>query len=150
MIKPKPISKVKAPSKARAIGNGIAVGIALFCLVLGFVLVWSGFDIAPKTQSPVAYVSFGPMVTRVPGYAFSTTMAVQTSAADAKWTTQNRKAISAVLQEALAKVDPHALRTPDGLAGLQETLKLATNRTLQTEQVQNVLLTDFVLEKDGR
>lgn len=150
---PIPKSSSKANVKPAVQANGRAIsytaGIVLFCIVLGFILIWSRLGIGQKNQPTIAYASIGPLVTHGRGYAMAATMALQTSAADAKWAAQNKNALSEVLKATLAKADPRALHGANGLVALQETLKLATNTALHTEQVQRVLLTDFILQEAG-
>lgn len=140
----------KPKSKSAANDNTIAyaIGTTLFCLVLGFVLFLPRLNASHKIAPTVAYASFGPMVIHVSGYAFSATMAVQTGAADAKWAAQNKKALGQILQATLTKADPRNLRGRNGLLSLQDELTVAANAAFNTEKVQSVLFTDFLLETD--
>jgi flagellar basal body-associated protein FliL len=140
----------QAKSKPKANTNSVAyaVAVALLCLALGFAFAWSRLSPALERKPTVAYASIGPLVVRLQGYAFSANLAVQTSVADAKWVDKNKRALSEVLQQALANADPDRIRKPNGLLPLQETLKDAANAAFNTEQVQNVLFTDFLIQSD--
>jgi flagellar basal body-associated protein FliL len=140
----------KAKTAAQDYSIVYAVGIALFCLILGFVLVSSGLRHSQRVKSTVAYAHLEPVLVRVQGYAFSASIAIQTSAGDAKWAARNRHTLSDLFQTEMAKANPQQLRAPNGLLPLQETLKQAANTALHTEQVQNVLITDFLMEAEDR
>jgi flagellar basal body-associated protein FliL len=129
------------------------VAIAVFCLVVGFLLAWSQLkhvkNFGLKAEPPVAYTSIGPMVVHLNGYEFSASMAIQTREADAEWINKNKDALNDVLHSVLVKADPQQLRQPNGLLPVQEQLKKAANAAIHGDQIQNIYFTDFVMESDN-
>jgi flagellar basal body-associated protein FliL len=122
----------------------------MVCLILGFAFLWFRAGSTAHVPTPdVAYAKFGPVGVQLNGYAFSATLAVQTSAEDTEWANQNKQALNDVLHAALSKVDPATLRKPANFLPLQETLKAAANTAFNTDRVQSVLITDFVMESDN-
>ncbi|MDP3843012.1 MAG: flagellar basal body-associated FliL family protein [Oxalobacteraceae bacterium] len=126
----------------------IIVCAALSCLALGFGFAWLYQRPNDKAQVQVAYVALGPLLVNTQDYAFSASLSVQTSAKDAKWASQHKNALIAVLQQALVNTNPKSLRDPSGLQLLQQSLKKAGNASLGKNGLKEVFLTDFVFQSN--
>lgn len=126
----------------------IIVCVALSCLVAGFGVAWFYQQAKEETQVQVAYVTVGPLLINTQDYAFSASLSLQTSATDAKWASQHKVALTAVLQQALTKVNLQSLRDPSGLRLLQQSLKKAGNASLEKNGLKEVFLTDFIFESN--
>lgn len=126
-----------------------AVGIALLCLVVISVLTWQYRDVFHgKARPEIAYVNFGPLVVQAHGYAYRTSISIQSDRDDARWITRNTDRVGNLMHKTLANMDPALMRSPKGLASVQVLLKNNINATLDTARVQNVWITDFIWESD--
>jgi flagellar basal body-associated protein FliL len=123
-----------------------AVGASFAVVIIGFALTWLYFKQVHRFTPPIAYTSFGPVVIRAADFSMKASLAVQTSKADAKWAKENQQALGFALETALSNTDAERLRTPDGLANLQTSLKEAVDAAFHSSHVEQVLLTDFVLQ----
>jgi flagellar basal body-associated protein FliL len=81
-------------------------------------------------------------------YSLRATLTVQTSTEQESWLNGNQAQLSAALQNALTKADPARIRKPDGVTYLQDMLRDTTNSSLHTKNVQEILLTDFVIQSN--
>jgi flagellar basal body-associated protein FliL len=124
------------------------VGGALVFVLIGFLVAWFYFKQSAHLQPRVAYVTFGPMVVRSTDYSIRTSLAVQTASEQEAWVEDNKQRLEYVLQSALSHVDEQRVRQPDGIAYLQNTLRNEVNRNLNTGNVQEVLLTDFIIQSN--
>jgi flagellar basal body-associated protein FliL len=124
------------------------VGGALVFVLVGFVLGWFYFERNAHLQPQVAYVTFGPLVVRATNYSIRTSLAVQTASAQESWAEDNKQRLEYSLQTALSNIDEQRARQSDGIAYLQNVLRDEVNRDLSTHNVQEVLLTDFIIQSN--
>jgi flagellar basal body-associated protein FliL len=124
------------------------VGGALALVLVGFVLGWFYFKRSAHMQPQVAYVSFGPIVVRASNYSIRTSLAVQTSSTQESWVEDNKQRLEYAMQTALSDIDEQRARQVDGIAYLQNTLREKLNHDLSTGNVQEVLLTDFIIQSN--
>ncbi len=133
--------------KARQSDNFTAyVLVALTCTVICIAMTWMYLLYQERTASNIAYSSFGPIVVRGSEFSIRATMAVQTRNKDASWVEANQKQLNFAMQAALASADPVRARAPDGVTYVQGILRDAVNTALGTRNVQEILLTDFVIQ----
>jgi flagellar basal body-associated protein FliL len=125
-----------------------AVGGALTFVLIGFVVAWFYFKQSAHLEPQVAYVSFGPLVVRASHYSIRTSVAVQTANSQESWVQDNKQQVELALQEALSGIDQDRARQPDGVAYLQTVLRDRVNAQLHTKNVQDVLLTDFIIQSN--
>lgn len=124
-------------------------GAVLTCLVLAFVIGWGYFKpLQEPAGTDVAFTTVGPLIIASHGYAFSATLAVQTTADDGDWAKKNVKKMTDALHQTLFDTDPAAMRDPSGLVKVQHALEQVLNRTFDQARVQRVLFTDFVIQAD--
>jgi flagellar basal body-associated protein FliL len=134
-------------AKARQIDtNVIIIGGAFAIVLIGMMLVWLYFSYSARPVSPSTYSSFGPVVVRSSEFAIKATIAVQTRNEDASWLASHKKELDFALQTALANVDPKRLREPEGVSYVQTILRDAANTALNTRNIEEVLLTDFIVQ----
>lgn len=134
-------------AKARQVDtNVIIIGGALAIVLIGLLSVWLYVSYSARPVSPSTYSSFGPMVVRSSELAIKATIAVQTRNEDASWLSSHEKELDFALQAALTNVDPKRLREPDGVTYVQATLRDAANAALNTRNIEEVLLTDFIVQ----
>lgn len=124
-----------------------AVAVVLVVLAAGFVLTWIYLQYADKQSREINYLRFPSVAISRDGHSISASFAVRTSAADAKWASRNKLALEQIMKQTLLAVDPVRVRAPNGLQALQETVRAASNVTLQTDKVQEVLVTDFLVSE---
>lgn len=120
---------------------------AVVLVGLGYAGIWFYFQ-QTRLQSDVSYATYGPMVVRAQQFSIKTTIAVQTSKDHASWLGESKKELEFALQTALANTNQSRIRQPDGVAYLQEELRDAINTTLKTKNVQQILLTDFIIQSN--
>jgi flagellar basal body-associated protein FliL len=139
--------------KARQSGNlmltvlGGTLAIAAV-VAIGIAIAWFYFKPSAQQLSSIAYSNFGPMVVRSSQLSIKASVALQTHKEEAAFVERNKAALDIALQAALANVDPQRVRTPDGAAYVQEMLRDVANATLKTRSVQEVLLTDYVVQSN--
>jgi len=124
------------------------VGLALTIVLIGFVAAWFYFRHGSVSESPVAYATIGPLVIQSPQYSIRATVAVQAAQGQAAWLENNKQSLQFALQAALADVNQQRVRQPDGLAYLSKTLKQRVDDALHTDKVQDILLTDFIIQSN--
>jgi flagellar basal body-associated protein FliL len=120
--------------------------IAVVCAVMCVVMTWMYFDYKQRTASYLAYSDFGPIVARGSDFSIRASLAVQTRNEDTAWIEKNKKAVNSALQAALASADPVRARAPEGVTYVQGMLRDAVNTSLGTQNVQEILLTDFIIQ----
>ncbi len=134
-------------AKARQVDtNVIILGGALAIVLLGILSAWLYLTYNARPVSPSTYSNFGPVVVRSSDFAIKATIAVQTRNEDADWLSSHKKEVDFALQTALLNVDPQRLREPEGVTYVQATLRDAANTALNTRKIEEVLLTDFIVQ----
>lgn len=126
----------------------VSILIVIVCAAICVAMMWMYFDYKQRTASHIAYSNFGPMVVRSSDFSIRATIAVQTRNADLSWLQDNESAVNFALQAALAKADPVRVRTADGVAYVQTLLRDSVNGALGTQAVQDIVLTDFLIQKN--
>lgn len=134
------------PKKERSIV--VTASLVVAALVVAFAMTWIYLQYASKVRADVAYAPFKPVVVRAQDYSIAASFVLQTSTADAAWVAKNQKQLEAVLQEALNEADANGIRAPNGLQALQVSLRNISNEALQTTKIQQVLLTDFIIQSN--
>jgi hypothetical protein len=131
--------------------SAYTVSIALVTLAAGFALAWFYMQYRERLSQEVSFMMLPPVAISHNGHSMSATVAVKTSAADAAWVTENKRALEQVVKRVLMEADPAKVAgvptAPDGLQALQHSLREASNVALQTTRVQDMLLTDFLLSE---
>ena len=126
------------------------VVIAAAVLAAGFGLTWLYMQHKEKQSREIAYLRLPPVAISRDGHSMSATFAIRTSVADADWASKNKFALEQVMKKALLEADPVAARVPGGLQAMQEKVREVANATLQSQRIQEVLVTDFLVsEGDG-
>lgn len=120
--------------------------VVIVCAIICVVMMWMYFDYKQRTASYLAYSAFGPIVARGSDFSIRASVAVQTRNEDTSWIEKNQKAVNVALQAALASADPVRVRAPEGVTYVQGMLRDAVNASLGTQNVQEILLTDFVVQ----
>jgi len=127
------------------------VSIALIVLMVGFALAWFYLQYRDRMSREVSFLVLPPVAISHNGHSMSATVAVKTSAADAAWAAENKRALEHVIKRVLMEADPAKVAgvptAPAGLEALQHTLREASNVELQTTRVQDMLLMDFLLSE---
>lgn len=134
-------------AKAKQTDTNVVILACILALLLiailfaGLYFMYSGRPVSAST-----YSSFGPIVVRSSEFSIKATFAVQTRNEDADWVKNHQRELNFVLQTALANADPKRLREPDGVIYVQTMLRDAANTALNTRNVEDVLLTDFIVQ----
>ncbi|MFT5588482.1 MAG: flagellar basal body-associated protein FliL [Bradyrhizobium sp.] len=135
-----------AKPKSRDKFTLIATGLIIFLLVASFAAVWFYGNERGKTSLRQNYTVVGPLIVRTDEYSVGTRMALETSAENAEWASKNQPAIRAVIETTLRSLDARQVHLPGGLAALQVALTAAVNKGMKTDKVEQILLTDFLLQ----
>jgi flagellar basal body-associated protein FliL len=146
----KPIARSQSPSEKKP-GNdnrlAYILSIALFLIVMAFLLVWAQIQLPKRTYQPdIAYTEFNALRVHNHGYAMLANFSVQTAGSNAGWVRRHEKEIREVLRHAFANAEPEKLRNPEGMTALQGMLRDAVNAVYPDAHIENVLLTDFILQ----
>lgn len=123
------------------------IAIVVAVLAAGFAAAWLYMQYQEKRSREIAYLRLPSVAISRDGHSISATFAIRTSAADAGWAAKNKIALEQVMKQALLSVDPDAVRAPGGLKALQEKVRETGNTTLQSERIQEVLVTDFLVSE---
>lgn len=124
------------------------VGVALVLVVLGFAAAGFYFQKNAYTPPPVSYAQMGPVVVRTSQFSIKASFAVETGNGDVQWVRENWTELRVVLQTALEGINPERARGPDGLLYVQGVLRDAANSAFHTQNIQQVLLTDFIIQNN--
>tara|TARA_R110001599_G_scaffold64023_3_gene178816 strand:- start:428808 stop:429224 length:417 start_codon:yes stop_codon:yes gene_type:complete len=124
-----------------------AVILALLVVALGFAAAWFYFKPA-SIEAPFAYTDFGPIVVRTSQYSLKTKLSLQTSNDDVKWAEENRVKMKVVLENTMAGLDFDQVRSTGGVAYVENSLRDAANHEFGTQNVQKILLTDFIIQSN--
>lgn len=123
------------------------VVIVIAVLAVGFGSAWLYMQYQEKKSREITYLKLPSVAISRDGHSMRATFAVRTSAADADWASKNKFALEQVVQKALLEADPIAARAPGGLLALQEQVRKVSNATLQSQRIQEVLVTDFLVSE---
>lgn len=127
------------------------VGVALVTLLVGFALAWFYTQYTERLSREVSFLVLPPIAISHSGHSMSATVAVQTSAADAGWVKERKRALEEVVRRVLMEADPRKVAgspgAPAGLEALQHTLREASNVELKDARVQDMLLTEFLVSE---
>ena len=123
------------------------VAIVVAVLGTGFGAAWLYMQHKEKQSREIAYMRLSPVAISRDGHSMSATFAVRTSLADAAWAAKNRSTLEQVMKSALLEADPVAARAPGGLQAMQEKVRETANARLQSDRIQQVLVTDFLVSE---
>jgi flagellar basal body-associated protein FliL len=126
------------------------IAIVVAVLAVGFTAAWLYMQYQEKQSREITYLRLPSIAISRDGHSISATFAIRTSAADATWASKNKFALEQVMKQALLAVDPVAARAPGGLKALQDQVRETSNATLQSERIQEVLVTDFLVSEGDR
>lgn len=123
------------------------IAIVVAVLAAGFGGAWLYFQHKEKLERGITYLKLPSVAISHGGHSMRATFALRTSAADAEWASKNKATLEQVVQRALLEADPVAARAPGGLHALQEKVREVGNATLQSQRIQEVLITDFLVSE---
>jgi flagellar basal body-associated protein FliL len=126
------------------------IGVVVAVLAAGFAAGWLYMQHKERQSREITYLKLPSVAISRDGHSMSATFAVRTSRTDADWASKNKDVLEQVMKRALLEADPVAARQPGGLQKMQEQVRGIANSTLQSERIQEVLVTDFLVsEGDG-
>ena len=126
----------------------VTISVMIALLLCAFAASWLWWrHTHPATIVP-DYAMLGPLVVTTEAYSVSTRIALQSGEADAEWVKQHDAALRKILESTLMTLQPQQVHAPGGLAALQGQLLEAIHRQLSTNKVEQLLLTDFILQTD--
>jgi len=136
-------------SRRRRSGNerpltGIVLA-ACGMLLAGFVVSWLYLQHVRNEQGASSFTTLKRVAVGRDGYSIAATIAIKTSDADLRWAGRNRINLETEFQRALYELDPQRARAPGGLQAFQQGLAATLNQALNTDKIQQVVLTDFLV-----
>lgn len=135
----------KKAAREKNLRSIIAIVIAF--LAVGFAAAWFYLQYREKQNTEIAYLPLPSVAISRDDHSIRATFAIRTSAADADWAAKNKAVLEQVLSHALLEADPVESRTPAGLKALQDKVRAVSNATLQSERIQEILVTDFLVSE---
>lgn len=135
----------KKAAREKNLRNVVAIVVAV--LAVGFGGAWLYMQHKEKQDREITYLKLPPVAISRDGHSMRASFAIRTSAADAAWASKNKVMLEQVMQKALLEADPVAARAPGGLLALQEKVREVGNATLQSQRIQEVLVTDFLVSE---
>lgn len=129
----------KRPEKEYFLAFTVITLLAL--LLTGFYFTW----MSGQSHDPIAYAKFNSILITNQNYSIKTDISVQVASENEPWLAKNKKQLETVLRNSLANMDPKIATSPNGLQALQESLKDAGNGAFNTNSIQHVFFTDFIL-----
>lgn len=135
----------KKAARDKNLRNVIAIVVAI--LAVGFGGAWLYMQHKDKQEREIAYLKLPTVAISRDGHSMRASFAIRTSAADAAWAAKNKAMLEQVMQKALLDADPAAARAPGGLQALQVKVREVANTTLQSQRIQEVLVTDFLVSE---
>lgn len=121
------------------------MGAILMLLVGGFIAAWLHVNSAPKIVVVTAYTQLGSMVIATQNHTIRANISIQTSKEHEEWGKKNKIVIDGIVKNYLADESTQKIIAKNNLATLQNTLKNLANTTLDTDKVEAILITDFLL-----
>lgn len=133
-------------SKAARDNNLIVYSLVIVSVVLivGYAGAWWYRQHMEQLRRQVAYSQPLEVAVSNDDYSVAAKLAIKTSAADSEWVQKTRRVLEELARERLSDADPKRLLAPNGLKAWQDGLRDASNAKLNTDKVQEVLITDFV------
>lgn len=133
------------PARDGSVRN--AVLLAMLLLALGFAAAWLWFERDQRLATEVRYLSLQRVAISRDGHSMAATVALRVSGQAESWVGSNRLALQEAVKVALMAADPVRARGPDGIARLQQDIAATCNRLLNTDKVQEALVTDFLVSE---
>lgn len=124
----------------------VTASVIVIALLILLTALWFFVYRENPVEASVNFAIIGPIVSGADGYSVSTRVAVQTSKENAEWAEKNRAAVQRVIESTLIDLDPAQVHAVGGLLQLQQRLQETIKRELHTDKVEQILLTDFLLQ----
>jgi len=140
---PKPIPKSGTQDRLLP----LVIGAAFLTLAVGFAAVWFYLQYTQKREAETRYLTLPSIAISRDGHSIRAGLAVRTTGNDADWAAGNKRALEQVMARTLMEADPVRVRTPDGIAELQQAFRQAGNAFLRTDKVREVLVTDLLVSE---
>lgn len=138
------IIKLAKPKKNEYFAT-LTMGAILVLLAGGFFAAWMHVNAAPKIVVITAYTQLGNMVIATQNHTIRANISIQTSKENEEWGKKNKTNIDGIVKNFLADENTQKIVAKNNLATLQDTLKNLANTTLDTNKVEAILITDFLL-----
>lgn len=116
-------------------------------LLIGFTCVWLYLQYDERQRMASSFTTLERVAISRDGHSIAASIAVKTSDSDLRWAQRNREGLALAFQQVLLTLDPQRVRAPDGLNAFQQELDEMLNRALQTDKIQQVVLTDFLVSE---
>jgi flagellar basal body-associated protein FliL len=126
----------------------VAISAMIIVLMGAFLATWFWWQQNHPARILPEYAALAPLVVSTDAYSLSARIALQSGSGEADWVKKNDAALRRVLQTALMTLDPQQVHGPGGLVALQVRLLKTIHEQLSTDKIEQLLLTDFILQTD--
>lgn len=140
---PKPVPK----SGARDRLLPVTIAATFIVLAAGFAAVWFYWQYAQKRNAETRYLTLPSVAISRDGHSIRAGLALRTTGNDADWAAGNQRALEQIMASTLMQADPVRVRTPAGIAELQQAFREAGNASLRTDKLREVLVTDLLVSE---
>lgn len=123
-----------------------AAGIVLLGLIAISFSIYE-FKFANRNSAGLSYIELGQNVINVDGLVARMQATIQVDTGDAGWLQENKTQLDGSFKKAAVTLDLEALRNPENIPDAQLELQKRINHELNTDKVQAVLLTEFLIQE---
>jgi flagellar basal body-associated protein FliL len=126
----------------------ITITLLIGALVIGFAAIGLWWQSGRAATPSVSYLLIGPLVVSDARFSLKASLAIQINTDHADWAKQHQAALRQQIETALLALEPEQVRAPGGLQALQTQLNNTLARQPGNQNVEQILLTDFILQTD--
>lgn len=126
----------------------VAISTMIIVLMGAFLATWFWWQQNHPERITPDYAALAPLTVSTDAYSVSARIALQSDRADVEWIKKNDAALRRVLLAALMTLEPQQVHAQGGLAVLQSHLLKTIHEQLSTDKIEQLLLTDFILQND--
>ncbi|TXI96813.1 MAG: flagellar basal body-associated FliL family protein [Burkholderiaceae bacterium] len=117
--------------------------LVVFCIA-AFVIYQNRF--AGRNAANLTYVELKQTIVNDQGVVARMAVTVQVNIGDEDWLKEHERAMNDLFKKEIASMDVDSLRSRDGFNELQAELKRRFNLEFKTDKVQEVMVTDLLLQ----
>jgi flagellar basal body-associated protein FliL len=117
--------------------------LVVFCIA-AFIIYQNRF--AGRNAANLTYVELKQTIVNDQGVVARMAVTVQVNIGDEDWLKEHERAMNDLFKKEIAMMDVDSLRSKDGFNELQAELKRRFNLEFKTDKVQEVMVTDLLLQ----
>ncbi len=117
--------------------------LVVFCIA-AFVIYQNRFS--GRNEANLTYVELKQTIVNDQGVVARMAVTVQVNQGDEDWLKEHERAMNDLFKKEIATMDVDSLRSKDGFNEIQAELKRRFNLEFKTDKVQDVMVTDLLLQ----